>query len=593
MIKKSGRWFKNNKWILIGLIWIAAFSLGYIGFSKYYANIGEIRSQWYTLYVTIQLFVLESGAVSGPLGWELQIARILAPLIAAYTVIQAMAIILREQILLFRLRFLKEHIVICGLGQKGLLLCQTFRQIGERVVIIELDKDNEFISSCKEYGATVLIDNATNMFALNRARVNKAKYIISVCGDDAANVEVAVRSRELALQRKGDALSCLVHILNPKLCDLIREKEISMGVLDTFRLELFNVFESGARTLLTEYPPFIETDSEYESTPHIVVVGAGHMGESLIINAAKKWWDLQKKNGKRLRITLVDSNSESKRECLCFHYPHLDTACEILTYQIDVDDIAFDRSDFLFNQLGHCNVKIIYISFDDDSKALRAALTLHQRLINYEIPIVIGMNSDSNLAVLLEDRKEGNKNFSNIHILNLLDKTCTPDLILGCTYEILARSIHEEYVRNEIKKGSTIETNPTLVSWDDLPETIKESNRHQAGHIRDKLEAIGCNVAITTDWEVHPFEFSPEEIELMAEMEHKRFIEERLSQGFRYGDTKDLEKKISPTLIPWENLPESEKQKDRDVVLGLTTILTKARFQIYRRKTIETNLRYD
>src|SRR4030042_6389482 len=114
MAKKLGQWLRNSKWLLIGLMWIAAFCLGYIGFSNYYASIGEMRSSWHTFYVTMQLFVLESGAVTGPIGWELQVARFLAPLVAIYTAIQAGAVILHEQILLFRLRFLKGHIVICG-----------------------------------------------------------------------------------------------------------------------------------------------------------------------------------------------------------------------------------------------------------------------------------------------------------------------------------------------------------------------------------------------------------------------------------------------------------------------------------------------
>jgi len=43
-----------------------------------------------------------------------------------------------------------------------------------------------------------------------------------------------------------------------------------------------------------------------------------------------------------------------------------------------------------------------------------------------------------------------------------------------------------------------------------------------AEHIRIKLDAIGCDIAITNDWDVPKFEFTQQEVELLAKMEHKR-----------------------------------------------------------------------
>ena len=98
MWRRLRRWLADYRWLLIGCMWIVAIALGYIGFSKYSLAIGEIRSPWDTLYRTLQLFVLESGAVSGPISWELQVARFLAPVMAVYTALQTLAIILHEQL---------------------------------------------------------------------------------------------------------------------------------------------------------------------------------------------------------------------------------------------------------------------------------------------------------------------------------------------------------------------------------------------------------------------------------------------------------------------------------------------------------------
>ena len=557
-------------------------ALGYIGFSEHFSAIGETRSSWDIFYLTVQLFALESGAVLGPVGWELQAARLLAPVMVIYTAIEALAAIFREQVRSLRMRFLKDHMVVCGLGQKGLLLSRSFRESGEQVVVIEQDGGNSMLGQCREHGVMTLIGNATDSGMLRRARAHKAKYIISVCGNDGVNAEVSVRARDLVWDRKGKALSCLVHIFDPQLHNLLREREVGMGKPAAFRLESFNVFESGARVLLDEYPPFSKTGEEYGSRPHMVVVGVGRMGESVVVNAARNWQERGNTGSERLRITLIDKEAERKKESLCFRYPRLEGVCELVPVQMDVKDPEFERAEFLFDCHGYCDVSMIYVCLDDDSAALGAALMLRQRVRPAEISIVVRMTHNAGLATLLPEKKRKGESFLNVHAFGLLDRTCTPDLLFGCTYEILARAIHEDYVRSEQEKGSTPQTNPSMVPWEELPESLRESNRAQAEHIRVILQAIGCDIAITNDWDVQPFLFSPEEVDLMAKMEHERFVEERLRDGFKYGPVKDLKRKTNPNLVSWDELPNEEKNKDRNSVRKLPALLARARFQIYR-----------
>jgi hypothetical protein len=574
------RWVGNYKWPIIALLWLVAIALGYIGHSQYFAEIGETHSVAERFYRSIQLFSLET-TVSGTAGWELQVARFMAPILAVYTGIQALASIFREQLQLFRLRFMKNHVIICGLGRKGWLLSREFREKAERVVVIEQDGSNGLLGLCKENGATVLVGNAEDRELLRKVRVHRAKYIISVCGNDGVNAEVAVHARELTRDRKGRALSCLVHITDLRLSRLLRERELGLG-RNTFRLEFFNVFESGARVLLAEYPPFSVTEAARSPRPHLVVVGVGRLGESVVVNAARNWRDSGGPDGKRLRITLVDKEAERKRKSLYIQYPQMEMTCDLTAEQTDMESTDFEKAAFLFDNHGNSDVSIVYVCLDDDSHALSAGLTLQQRTRTLHIPIIVRMTRDAGLAKLLRVDKDEPQEFTDLHSFGLLDRTCTLDLILGCTYEIMARIIHEDYVRKEKEKGFTTETNPSLVPWKELPENLKESNRNQAEHIRFKLEAIGYGVTITNDWDTQPVEFSPSEVELMARMEHERFVEERLRQGWRRGTSKNLSKKTSPTLVPWNELPEEEKEKDRNAVRGISKLLAAARFQVYK-----------
>lgn len=444
--KKLKRFFVDNKWPLIGSIWVVAFSLGYIGFSEYFSATGEIYYFWDIFYRTLQLLALESGFVSGSIGWELQIARFLIPAVAAYTAVQALAIIFKEQIQMFRLRLMKNHVVICGLGEKGLLLSNGFREKDEHVVVIEKDGNNGLLKQCKEQGTIILSGNAADPIQLRRARVNKAKYLISVCGDDGANAEVAVRARELVLSRKGRALSCLIHISDSQLCDLLRERELKLGKLDAFRMELFNVFESGARILLDEYPPFNKTSNDHNSSPHLVIVGMGHIGENLIVNATRKWLDRSKNNSGLLRFSLIDKEAVKKKESLYLRYPKLKKVCDLMPVEADIKTLEFNQTKFIFNEQVQSGVTIVYICMDNDLDALRAGLAIRQQFMALDTPIVISMIQDKGPAILLKGGEDKQDIFNNLHIFGILEHTCTPDLISRCTYEILARAIHADYV---------------------------------------------------------------------------------------------------------------------------------------------------
>ena len=578
---RAQQWWQDYQWFVVGFLWLAALALGYLGFARHFAALGETRSAPDLFYLTLQLFVLESGSIAGPKGWELELARLLAPGVAGYTVVQALALIFSEQLQLLGLRFASDHVVICGLGRKGYLLARGFRERGAQVVVIEQNEGNDLIAHCREQGAIVLIGDATNQELLRQARVPKAKYLISVCGDDGTNAEVAVHARELVGDRGGRAFTSFVHIVDPQLCELLRERELATERADVFRLEFFNVFDSGGRALLAEYPPF----DEAPGPPHLLVVGLGRMGESLVLQAARSWRTKRAPTNDRLRVTIIDREADHKVGSLCLRYPQLEKVCELVSLQMDVCWPQFQSPQFLFDSRGRCDVTTVYVCLDNDSLGLSVGLALLQRLGGQSVPIVVRMTHGAGLANLLEGVEGERGAFGNLHAFGLLDRTCTPDLLLGGTHEIIARAIHDEYVRQQESLGETAETDPSLVPWDELPESLQESNRHQAHHTGMKLQAVGCTISALTDWDAEQFEFTPEEVELMASIEHQRFVEERLRAGWTYAPgPRDVPRRTSPDLVPWDKLPEPEREKDRNTIRGLPLFLATAGFQIYRLK---------
>lgn len=248
---------------------------------------------------------------------------------------------------------------------------------------------------------------------------------------------------------------------------------------------------------------------------------------------------------------------------------------------------AFQTADFLFSTEGSCRFTGVYICLDNDSFGLSTALTLHQRLRDLNLPIIVRMVHNAGLATLLRDKGIEADSFYKLNAFGLLDRTCTPAIIMAGTHEILAQAIHEEYVRKQREEGQTVESNPSLVPWPELPESLKESNRSQADHISVKLKLLNCGIELLTTWDAPLFKFKPEEIEDMARLEHKRWVEERRMNGWVYAPApKNIKKKTTPYLVPWEELTEDIKELDRNTVRDLPGLLARAGFQIYRLKNI-------
>ena len=69
-------------------------------------------------------------------------------------------------------------------------------------------------------------------------------------------------------------------------------------------------------------------------------------------------------------------------------------------------------------------------------------------------------------------------------------------------------------------------------------------------------------------------------IEQMAKNVHEVWAKNRLEQGWTYGEERNDVLKTHPCLIPYEELPQIEKDYDRDTALGTLKLISKLGFKI-------------
>ncbi|MFC1834795.1 potassium channel family protein [Thermodesulfobacteriota bacterium] len=577
------RWMETHRWAIVAAMWGIALVLGYVGFARYHADADPPKSGWYLLYVTLQLFTVESGDVSGnAVQWELETARLLAPATTLFTLWQALAVIFQQQFQHLRMRFYSGHVVICGLGKRGLLLARAFRERGDRVVVIEQNENNPNLEQCRDHGVLVLIGNATDPEELRVARVHTARHLVVLCSDDGINAEIAVDTRQLIRGTRLEPLNCVVQISDSHLLHLLRDVELGMGTHAeaALRIEFFNVYERGARAILAEFPPFVE---DQDKTPHILIVGVGRMGESLVAHAARWWREGHKNSGVRMKMTLVDRDAETKRDLLLLHYPLLEKVCAIHAIKMDVTSPAFYRGRFLLDSHGRLEVTAIYVCLDNDSRAMAASLVLLEHTRGHSVPIMVRMAHEGGLAELLEEISVTREDFGMLTPFGLLDRICTPELVLGGTYEMLARSIHEEYLLNNRVGSSTEYHEPVGERWESLSKPQKDSFRRMADQMGVQIRAIRCNIEPLTDWDSGSFEFTDEDVEAMAQMEYEYHMNEKACGRWCYSPGyHELPQDTGSTSIKWGDRPQEVREAYRNVVRKFPKFLAKADFEITR-----------
>lgn len=144
--------------------------------------------------------------------------------------------------------------------------------------------------------------------------------------------------------------------------------------------------------------------------------------------------------------------------------------------------------------------------------------------------------------------------------------------------EKIAMKIHEDYVKVQKERNPNMdaESEPSMKPWDQLSQTLKYSNIRQARAITDKLQRLGYTTLEGSEKLENKKQvmfLTESQIEYLAKIEHDSWMNERFEQGWVFGKVKDAKNKISPYLVPYEELSEDIKELDRDAVRNMIPLL--------------------
>jgi voltage-gated potassium channel Kch len=465
----------------------------------------------------------------------------------------------------------RDRSLIAGTATgKALDQIRSGRQL--RVATIDVDAANESISILKSKKALVLTGSGMDPAVLGAARVPTAGKVHILTGDDYLNARIASSVMEewemffrppadktsfLGGMKRGvmrfweaifgreqppDSQEILVSISSPELRSLLQDRWTRIGSGNR-KLPLVRIlgFQSLAiRSVLADVAGQLICNAEVRDHGARILVGGDPVFIREFLDLAVMFFQISGLNRPRFWIFGASSQAESfKRQ-----YPSVDLIADIQF----VDTCAADIG--MCQQLAGHGYHAAFIRLENEAVTLAAA---HRAATSpfFEVGDVrafVWRKPEIEIEIDPGER---------LKMHAILEEACY--LLEGGFLELekKARAQHDAYLKElgpeEVETRKKAGKDP---SWESLRESLKESNRLGVlhGQIKSKV------------WE-QTREASAQERsaleEHLAHSEHGRWMAEKAMQGFVFGPKRDDTRKIHPSMVPWEKLSESEKEKDR------------------------------
>lgn len=303
------------------------------------------------------------------------------------------------------------------------------------------------------------------------------------------------------------------------------------------RIIAFNPSQIAA-SLFWRENDFYKISKEHNHKLSICIVGFGDLGEELLVQG--------------LQNNIFSPNQQ-------------------IEYHIFGDDLSFKS---IYHQIDKINDKVeFHSSWAENIDLLSKSVVIVAPQKNqYElVHDLLLATTNKNIYILsqINDSFDFLDEKDRLTVFDLDSKIITEENLFNDNLVRLAKRINLRYA---VAYAGVEDTEENLdVEWNKLNAFTKCSNISAADyHITRKK--------MLDDWKVSSFEeLSPEQLSLLGELEHIRWCRYHYLSNWSLGTpengkAKDFEKRIHIDLIPYSDLPEENKEKDKGNIRILMSI---------------------
>ncbi len=569
------------KQLFFGIGISIALITGLLGFHASGYNILE------SLYLTVQLFVLEADISFIKQSLWLKVAYFLAPVVTASAIINFILFIAEKKFKQLKIKSFDQHVIFCGLGLYAEFLIKDFVKEKYKVVVIEKNKDHPLAARLERKAVIFLEGDAKSEKVLLAAGILRASYVLIFTSDDLENLSISNSVSRIVTKDADNNFK--QRISNTKLKALVHlEQHYDFEIFKNYHevnlnnqvrevdFHAVNIYNKAAAAIVEENSPdqFISIESEKDSPAHILVLGFKALGQNVLMQAAHLYHFA---NLSKLKVTLIDDDIDQQYRSFLNDFPNFS---KIIDIQL------IEHRDFFEQKINEKikDISVAFICLPDDGASIffykkmrQVFFSIHRKLETPRINIILPQNTGIN-RLFGSISKEADK--LNAKIYELMDTYCNKKLIIDDkeSFDAIAMQIHNLYLANHL------EPDDLLREWEALSDSQKDFNRYSARHFNIKMRYIGGKI-VNKDYDGETFEIdSLEDYKKLtiAKMEHNRWTAEKLLTGFVPGDIgiegeehKFLKNvlKFHKDIRPWEELNQNDKDKDFTSFKNIKTIL--------------------
>lgn len=557
-----------------------ALGLGFWGWS-----IEEPAANWSghanNLFSTLQLVTLNfPKKFDGEITWQLQIARLMVPLVAVLASFHVLVGAVTRPLRLALLPRAQEHIVVFGdtkLTEAALL---TLAQRGRQIVVVApkvTDLRREMLES---FGLTAIESDLRQAGALKQLNLRTAAAVFVTGPDDLDNLNIAMLALA-SVENRPDGQPPLVLAVMIDREDLAIELDEALdGIARHQRLRYHRLCpdREGVRLELARFAP-IFTKRDRNAPSHVMVAGLAGRFEQVLSELIVATQDHP---SERPILSLVLTAPELKLfEAWRAARPELDL---VVRFELlEAETARLPRADALSEWVARCGSPHLVVVMCEDADAIATSLALRRPMNpagTGNVPLLVRQGREDHVLETLQRTQGQARDLSRMVAFGGLIRADSIERALSRKGDERAIALHERYLAAAQAGG--VSTPAALKSWDELSENLREANRSAAEHAPILFAAIGLELVEAAPG-IPPRQISADELETLAMVEHRHWMASRIDHGWRYGQVRNDDRQLHPSLLPYEQLTESDKIKDRDTVRVLIEIAT-AQSEILRER---------
>lgn len=595
----------RTKGCLIYLFFSIFFCIGMWGYVEQNVPFSD------ALYNSIKLIVLNGEEHVH--NWQLEFARFALPLFTIMAILKLLWQAIGEQYAYLTLKIFPVDTVIFGNSLPAVVISILAPHLGKRLFLDIHPNSINYRDELPNKGYKLWHFPDLSFNQLRNLSLQSAKNIYLVATQEDINIALA-KSIIPLLKDKSHKPRLFISVCNQLMLKMATQEEIFKNYrAQKGEITWINSMHQLARTVLQQRPPLRESPLLHTDVLHIGLIGFSNLIQQLILTIMRNCAYL---NIRKIEISLFSSSAEEykvffqENSILCAENRKLnifnqqDFPISVQHYPCHptnispklLSDVIAEKGEFAHIYI-HDDSAYTTLELSHKTRQILTALNMRNHITSClcwrDLKCIEELNQEADQTRTAEQ---------DIHYFSMITNNmhCSDEHI----YDILPLIIHTAYLAMKdttLPPINSVEFAPHFASaflaciplakqhWqEELQEGFRHSNRCAADHLFIKLRELGFELIYSPNnpnkntlliAELHCA--IQQHLDALLKLEHQRFCQERLTDGWIYANKTDEKLQLHSSLLPFEQLSAQDRHKNESLLRLIPFILAQPMVQNY------------